>query len=73
SASLGGESGRRQFVVTGAAVARAEELEALSKLGRHSKIIADAATYRYLKECYKVAPLADFDNIFELTGSQPCE
>lgn len=73
SASLGEESGRREFVVTGAAVARAEELEALSKLGRHSKIIADAATYRYLKECYKVAPLADFDNIFELTGSQPCE
>ena len=73
SASLGEESGRREFIVTGAAVARAEELEALSKLGRHSKIIVDAATYGNAEECCTVAPLEGFDKVFELTGFRPCE
>ncbi|EKD84415.1 MAG: hypothetical protein ACD_39C00063G0003 [uncultured bacterium] len=73
SASIGEESGRREFVVTGATVARAEELEALSKLGRHSKIVMDSVTCSYITDSYKMSALGDFADIFEMIEQKSCD
>jgi len=66
SASVGEKSGRREFVVTGEPVERAEELEALSKQGQHSKIIVDAVTRSYVEEIYSMRSLADHERCFEI-------
>jgi class 3 adenylate cyclase len=71
STVLGSLGRRREFVITGAPLEDAERLEALSKLGRHSRIIVDAATLAALKPYCSFEQLSAEPALHEIVEMKP--
>ena len=50
----GRDSGRKEFIISGAPLKMAEELESLSKKGKHSKVIIDKTIYAQAKDNFSL-------------------
>ncbi|NLF96541.1 MAG: adenylate/guanylate cyclase domain-containing protein, partial [Candidatus Riflebacteria bacterium] len=66
--AVAGSRGRREFIVTGAPVERAEALEPLSKQGRSSRIIVDGETCVELQGAFSCRPLNGHQDVYEIAG-----
>jgi class 3 adenylate cyclase len=53
----GQEKGRKEFIISGIPLRKADKLESLSKNGKHSKIIIDETIYPYLSNKFTLVPM----------------
>ncbi|MGM0598934.1 MAG: adenylate/guanylate cyclase domain-containing protein [Candidatus Rifleibacteriota bacterium] len=57
----GQKSGRQEFIISGDPLKRAENLESLSKEGKHSKIIIDETIHRKVNHKFNLIPIETGD------------